>query len=244
VPFDFLRRRKGEAQGGITDGAAPTGERGVPFDGMTEEWRLVGTMQVDGRLSDAVNRREPIVLSDVQWAPIDGTAPFEPAPGLKTIDPYDLILIMAGQSTLPTQSETEKVAHRVHKVSYDVAIEVPPFRVVGTVFLYPGSDPNRLLDRATEMFVPVVDATASNLYVMPGLIEYHSHLQKDFGEAQGRAWLAFGITTVRSPGNTPYEAAEDREANEAGVRPGPWACCTTWASSCASSRRPGLPAGS
>ena len=161
MPFDFLRRRKGEAQGGITDGAAPTGERGVPFDGMTEEWRLVGTMQVDGRLSDAVNRREPIVLSDVQWAPIDGTAPFEPAPGLKTIDPYDLILIMAGQSTLPTQSETEKVAHRVHKVSYDVAIEVPPFRVVGTVFLYPGSDPNRLLDRATEMFVPVVDATAS-----------------------------------------------------------------------------------
>ena len=29
------------------------------------------------------------------------------------------------------------------------------------------------------------------------------------------------MTTVRSPGNTPYEAVEDREANEAGVRPGP-----------------------
>jgi Tol biopolymer transport system component len=65
----------------------------------------------------------------------------------------------------------------------------------------------------------VVDA--SNLTVMPGLVEFHSHLQKDFGAAQGRAWLAFGITTVRSPGNTPYEAVEDREANEAGVRPGP-----------------------
>ncbi|MEZ5290175.1 MAG: amidohydrolase family protein [Vicinamibacterales bacterium] len=62
---------------------------------------------------------------------------------------------------------------------------------------------------------------ASNLTAMPGLIEFHSHLQKDFGEAQGRAWLAFGITTVRSPGNTPYEAVEDREANEAGVRIGP-----------------------
>jgi len=74
----------------------------------------------------------------------------------------------------------------------------------------------------------VVDATASNLYVMPGLIEYHSHLQKDFGEAQGRAWLAFGITTVRSPGNTPYEAAEDREANEAGVRPGPRVYASGW----------------
>ena len=65
----------------------------------------------------------------------------------------------------------------------------------------------------------VVDA--SNLTVMPGLTEFHSHLQKDFGAAHGRAWLAFGVTTVRSPGNTPYEAVEDREANEAGVRPGP-----------------------
>ena len=42
-----------------------------------------------------------------------------------------------------------------------------------------------------------------------------------FGEALGRAWLAFGITTVRSAASTPYEAVEDREANEAGVRPGP-----------------------
>jgi Tol biopolymer transport system component/imidazolonepropionase-like amidohydrolase len=65
----------------------------------------------------------------------------------------------------------------------------------------------------------VIDA--SNLTVMPGLVEFHSHLQPDFGESQGRAWLAFGITTVRSPGNTPYEAVEEREANEAGVRPGP-----------------------
>jgi Tol biopolymer transport system component len=65
----------------------------------------------------------------------------------------------------------------------------------------------------------VVDGTG--LTAMPGLIEFHSHLQKDFGEAQGRAWLAFGITTVRSPGNTPYEAVEDREAVEAGVRIGP-----------------------
>lgn len=65
----------------------------------------------------------------------------------------------------------------------------------------------------------VVDASGRT--VMPGLVEFHSHLQKDYGESAGRAWLAFGITTVRSPGNTPYEAVEDREAVEAGVRPGP-----------------------
>ena len=65
----------------------------------------------------------------------------------------------------------------------------------------------------------LVDASAYTL--MPGLIEYHSHIEGDFGGAEHRAWLAFGITTVRSPGGTPYEAAEYREANEAGVRPGP-----------------------
>jgi Tol biopolymer transport system component len=65
----------------------------------------------------------------------------------------------------------------------------------------------------------VVDA--SGLTVMPGLIEYHTHLQKDLGAMHDRAWLAFGITTVRSPGGTPYEAVEDREAVDAGVRVGP-----------------------
>ena len=65
----------------------------------------------------------------------------------------------------------------------------------------------------------VVDASAQT--VMPGLIEYHTHQQKDLGEAHERAALAFGITTVRSPGSTPYEGVEDREAVDAGVRIGP-----------------------
>ena len=72
---------------------------------------------------------------------------------------------------------------------------------------------------ATHNGVRVVDAGART--VMPGLIEYHSHMQKDLGEAHERAALAFGITTVRSPGSTPYEGVEDREAVDAGVRIGP-----------------------
>jgi Tol biopolymer transport system component len=62
---------------------------------------------------------------------------------------------------------------------------------------------------------------AADLSVMPGLIENHTHLQKDLGEASARAALAFGVTTVRSPGGSPYEAVEYREAVDAGVRPGP-----------------------
>ena len=62
--------------------------------------------------------------------------------------------------SLPPLTDAERTAHKVHKVAYDVALEAPPFRVIGTVYLHPGSEPERLLDRATEMFVPVVDAVA------------------------------------------------------------------------------------
>ena len=72
---------------------------------------------------------------------------------------------------------------------------------------------------AAHANIRVIDAGTRT--VMPGLIEYHSHMQKDLGEAHERAALAFGITTVRSPGSTPYEGVEDREAVDAGVRIGP-----------------------
>jgi hypothetical protein len=132
----------------------------VPFDGLTEEWRIVGEMHIAGRLSDALNKREAVTISDVRWAPVDGSEELSAASGLKAVDPYDLIMVMAGAATLPPLTEAERMAYKVHKVPYDVALEVPPFRVIGTVYLFPGSEPDRLLDRATEMFVPVVNATA------------------------------------------------------------------------------------
>lgn len=164
MPFGFLRRREkkpGANRGpGPASPRAPAGLRGIPFDGLTEEWRLVGRMEIDGRLSDSLNRREAIPIGDVRWAPIDGSEGFTAAPGLERIDPFDLIAVFAGAASLPAFSDAERTAHKLHKVAYDVALELPPFRVVGTVYLYPGSEPERLLDRSTELFVPVTDAVA------------------------------------------------------------------------------------
>jgi hypothetical protein len=160
VPFDFLKRRK-EAPATAAPASAPAGGAGVPFDAVTEDWRIVGRMLVKGRLSDALNKRDPIEIVEVSWAPIDGSGSFEPAPGLKSVDPYDLVLVVASDTSLPDQDDAERAAHKVHKVSYEVALEVPPYRVVGTVLLYPGSEPDRLLDRASDMFIPVVAATAT-----------------------------------------------------------------------------------
>ncbi len=161
MPFGFLRRRPPSGPPAPAAGsgpALPEGSRGVAFDALTEEWRLVGTMHIAGRLSDALNRRETIAISDVRWAPIADPVSLAPVPGLKAVDPYDLIVVFAGPDSVPAMTEAEREAHRVHKVPYDVALEAPPFRVVGTISLYPGTEPDRLLDRATEMFVPATDA--------------------------------------------------------------------------------------
>jgi imidazolonepropionase-like amidohydrolase len=49
----------------------------------------------------------------------------------------------------------------------------------------------------------------------------HSHLSPDYGEALGRIWLAYGITSVRNPASDAYEAAEQKESIGSGVRRGP-----------------------
>lgn len=166
MPFGFGKReaKPGEPDGATspeaaTPAAAPeqVAAGGVAFDGLTEEWRLVGVMEVSGRLSDALNRRDAISIRDVSWGPLDGSEPMSPVPGLRSIDPYDLIVVLTGEGSLPVFSDDEKAAHRVHKVSYGVALEIPPFRVRGTVHLFPGFEPERLIDRSNDMFFAVTD---------------------------------------------------------------------------------------
>ncbi len=166
MPFDFLKRRKDqptattEAPPPAPTAAAVAGG-GILFDAMTEDWHLVGRMIVEGRLSDALNKREPIAITDVQWAPMDASEPLVLAPGLKSVDPYDLVLVLAGEDSLPVMTEQERSAHRIHKVTYEVALEIPPYRVVGSIQLYPGYEPARLLDRSNDMFIAVMGATAT-----------------------------------------------------------------------------------
>jgi hypothetical protein len=43
-------------------------------------------------------------------------------------------------------------------VPYDVSLEASPFRVIGTVHLLPGMEPDRLFERSTELFIPLTAA--------------------------------------------------------------------------------------
>ncbi|HEY7174527.1 MAG TPA: amidohydrolase family protein, partial [Micromonosporaceae bacterium] len=65
---------------------------------------------------------------------------------------------------------------------------------------------------------------ATELTAMPGLVDMHVHAHmKDrfYGSRQGRVWLSFGVTTIRSPGDPAYHAVQDKEAGAAGLVVGP-----------------------
>ena len=72
MPFDFLKRKKADGTQAAKPATPSKGApgRGIPFDGLTEEWRIVGNMEIPGRLSDSLNKREAVTISDVQWAPV------------------------------------------------------------------------------------------------------------------------------------------------------------------------------
>ncbi|MEV5962550.1 DPP IV N-terminal domain-containing protein [Kribbella sp. NPDC051952] len=67
-----------------------------------------------------------------------------------------------------------------------------------------------------------IDASAST--VMPGLVDAHNHWHlrgRAWGARQGNVWLAYGITTTRSPGDPVYQMQETREALAHGSLIGP-----------------------
>jgi Tol biopolymer transport system component len=68
--------------------------------------------------------------------------------------------------------------------------------------------------------VRVVDGTGKTL--IPGLIEMHAHFGLPaWGSRHGKVWLAFGVTSVRSPADALYRVLEERESIFAGRRVGP-----------------------
>jgi hypothetical protein len=168
VPFGFLKKRpddQGQGPDAEQAGGAPrpaaAARRGVSFEAITEDWRLNGQMDIEGRLSDALNQGEKLAIHDVRWGSPEAGATLEPAPGFQSVDPYDLILVTAGDESLPPLTDAERAALVIQKTPFQVALEVPPYRVVGTVYLFPGSGPERLMDRSAGMFLPVTNAAAT-----------------------------------------------------------------------------------
>lgn len=79
---------------------------------------------------------------------------------------------------------------------------------------------NRIKDITPDAVDAIADLDASDKAAFPGLFEMHAHMG-EISESQGRAWLAWGITSVRDPGSNPYVAKERQEIWDSGAFVGP-----------------------
>ena len=136
MPFDFLKRKKDEPVAG-RPGRRAGRRAGASGRSVRRLQRGMAARRADGRRRPAVGRAQQARADRDQRRALGARSTARrrsrTRPGCKSVDPYDLIIVIAGAGSLPSMTDAEKGAHKVHKVVYDVALEAPPFRVIGTV---------------------------------------------------------------------------------------------------------------
>jgi hypothetical protein len=129
----------------------------IVFDGLTPDRRIIGEIVFAGRLSDALNAREPLPINNVRIAPL-GESSFAPDPICESIDPYEFQLVVLGSDSLPRFNAEQQMAHRVRKASHLVEIDLAPYQVVGVIWLDIGTTIESLSGRNTKLYLPVTEA--------------------------------------------------------------------------------------
>jgi Tol biopolymer transport system component len=204
-----------DTRGGGGPAWSPDGTKmAAIYEGVLKIWPVAA----DGTPTGPLRSYTSDISYFPSWAADSKTIVYESADKVKSIDietgkisdiPVELSYTLAKPSgrTIVHVSNLVDAVHDETRHDQDIVIEGNRIVSVGAH------------DAALHASGKLIDGTG--LTAIPGLIEHHAHVQKDFGANAHRAWLAYGITTVRDPGNQPYDGVEDREANEAGVRIGP-----------------------
>jgi hypothetical protein len=130
------------------------------FVALTEDGRIDAVLAQGGiKLAAALEKRAAIGVSNAQQGSNDLSVPLVPAPSVKTVDPYDISIVMPAEDGEPVVSEADRDAWSRFRVAYDVTLEATPFKVSGVLLLLPSQDPYALTERGTELFVPVFSPT-------------------------------------------------------------------------------------
>ncbi|HEX6997307.1 MAG TPA: amidohydrolase family protein [Gammaproteobacteria bacterium] len=182
------------------------------------------------------------------WAPsvlhtgtltAEGTLRQEPAPSVRAalgspgIDPAAGGLAPEAPPAAPAPAVDEAVLDAID-LEWSVAPAGEPYVVqVGRLFDGVRAEYRRHVDihvegqRITAIVgrglkpLPAKVIDARDATVIPGLIDVHAHQSALAGERLGRAWLAYGVTTVREIADDLPAALERGEAWASGRRPGP-----------------------
>ena len=137
-------------------GFIATRRRPGHFVALSEDGRIDAILtQGDVKLADALEKRAAIPVDNAQQGSNDLSAPLVPAGGVRSIDPYDVTIVMPAEDGEPVVSDADHEAWTKFRVSYDVTLEAAPFKVSGILLLLPSVDPYSLTERGTELFLPV-----------------------------------------------------------------------------------------
>lgn len=123
------------------------------FIALTEDGRIDAVC--NGKFADLLEKRMAIQVQSPLEGPADGSRPPAPAPGLRSVDPYDLTIVMAAPDGEPPVNQADREAWSKFRMSFDAVLEATPFRVTGILLLLPSIDPSMLMERGTELFIPV-----------------------------------------------------------------------------------------
>ena len=157
MPFDLFGHRERVGPVSVSE-AEPASPAVAAFQAFTEDLRIVGRVQVDGRLSDALNRRTPLPVFAIRRGPIGAAGALDDAPDVRELDPYELVVVAAGADSQPPATAERRAALRLRKTRYDVCCELEGGLVYGTVHVHPGTAPADLVGHRQELFVPVTGA--------------------------------------------------------------------------------------
>ncbi len=130
--------------------------RGNPghFVALTEDGRIDATIN-NAKFADALEKRMSMAVSNTMEGPADGSRPPVASPGFKSVDPYDLTIVMAAPDGVAPINEADREAWSKFRLTYDAVMEATPFRITGVLLLLPSIDPSMLMERGTELFLPV-----------------------------------------------------------------------------------------
>lgn len=138
-------------------GIAVTKKRPGHFVALTEDGRVDAVLNQGGKLAEILERRAAISVRDTARGPADGS--FMKLTNLKTLDPYDVAVAMPAADGEPVVSDADRDAWSRWRVSYPVILQVGSFEISGTLMLLPSQDLSTLMERGTELFLPVLKPT-------------------------------------------------------------------------------------
>jgi Tol biopolymer transport system component len=172
----------------------------------------------DGLVLGPPRTMDTDIAHNPSWSGDSRTVLYQSNDELKTVDIFsgeitEIPIELTYTPAIPTSTKVLHVSHLFDGNSPELQNDVD--------ILIKGNQIVEIAPHAKGLHRQYETIDGTGLYAMPGLIESHVHPQKDFGQGAHRGWLAYGVTTLRDPGNQPYHGVEDREASEAGVRVGP-----------------------